>query len=77
LNGKEIKDVYGIFPRLTLKEDPPKFEEKNHVALSVTLWDYGRHPEVFIEGTKRLVKGKIVLAGSWADPQYMEYFKKG
>jgi len=77
LNGKGIKDVYGIFPRLTLKDDSPRFEEKNDVALLVTPWDHSKaRGGFFIEETKRLVKGKIVLAGNRTDSRYMEYFKK-
>ncbi len=76
LKERGIKDVFEIFPGLTVKEVLPKFRERDDVVLSVTMWDYGRHPEVFIEAAKRLVKGKIVLVGSWADPQYMEEFKR-
>jgi glycosyltransferase involved in cell wall biosynthesis len=61
---------------LTIKENLPTFFERDNIALSVTKWDMGRHPEVFLEIAKYIKKGKIILAGGWTDTNYKINFQK-
>lgn len=47
------------------------FGQRIDEAISVTMWDSGRHPEVFVEVARHLTVGRIVLAGNWADSTEM------
>lgn len=82
ISNKEILEKAGynnvltLFPGLTIKENLPTFFERDNIALSVTKWDMGRHPEVFLEIAKYIKKGKIILAGGWTDTNYKINFQK-
>ena len=65
-----------VYPGLRINSDVPGFDERENIAISVTMWDYGRRPEVFLEIAKRLKRGKIILAGSWTDATYFDKFKE-
>ncbi|MEM3795353.1 MAG: glycosyltransferase family 4 protein [Thermoprotei archaeon] len=49
--------------------------ERERIVLAVSLWDKGRKPEVYGE-IARKIRGKLVLAGSWAKPEDMLEFKR-
>ena len=54
----------------------PGFENRKNYAVSVTMWDYGRHPEKLIEIGRKLSVGKIILIGNWTDNNYLEAMKR-
>lgn len=70
-----IKNAYEVYPGLILHDNVPDFDKRDNIAISVTLWDFGRRPEVLLEIAKKLKRGKLVIAGSWADSKYFEDFK--
>lgn len=76
LNQKDVKNAFEVYPGLVPHDDVPGFDDRDDVAISVTMWDFGRKPEILIEIAKKLRYGKIVLAGSWTDNKYMEKIKK-
>ena len=49
--------------------------ERDKVVLAVSMWDSGRRPELYGEIAKR-IKGKLIMAGSWARSDTMEEFKR-
>lgn len=71
-----LKNAEEVYPGLWINNDIPGFDKRENIAISVTMWDYGRRPELFLEIAKRLKKGKIILAGSWADLEYFDKFKE-
>ncbi len=71
-----VKNAYLIYPGLVLNDNIPKFDERENIAISVTMWDSGRKPEVLIEIGKRIKNGKLIIAGSWADNNYFNNIKK-
>ena len=71
-----IKNAYEVYPGLILHNDIPDFDSRGNIAVSVTMWDFGRKPEILLKIAKKLKYGKIVIAGSWADNKYLEDFKK-
>ncbi len=48
------------------------FEERRNIALSVTLWDSGRHPEYFVDIARHFDFGRIILAGGWTDDSFRQ-----
>jgi len=66
---------YEMYPGLYCKSNTTDFNEKENIAISVTMWDYGRNPEIFLNIARNLNAGKIVLIGNWADSSYFEEFK--
>ncbi len=66
---------YEVYPGLYYKNNPTDFYEKENIAISVTMWDSGRHPEIFLNIARNLNFGKIVLIGNWADNFYFDKFK--
>lgn len=54
----------------------PGFDDRKNYAVSVTMWDYGRHPEKLIEIGRKLSVGKIILIGNWTDNNYLEAMKR-
>ena len=54
----------------------PDFDDRKNFAISITMWDYGRHPEKLIEIGSKLNNGKIILIGSWTDSKYLESIKR-
>jgi glycosyltransferase involved in cell wall biosynthesis len=73
LNG--YRNVFTLYPGLNILSAVPPFAERNNVVISVTMWDKGRKPEVLLEIAKCLKMGKIIIAGNWADPDYLKSFK--
>jgi len=71
-----IKNSYEIFPGLTVQNNIPNFDERENIAISVTMWDPGRKPEVLIEIGRYLNKGKLIIVGSWADYNYFYKINK-
>ncbi|NON63529.1 glycosyltransferase family 4 protein [Acidianus sp. RZ1] len=55
--------------------DSPNFSFREDIALSVTMWDAGRHPERLVEISRRLRRGKVVIAGDWADRTLLEKYR--
>ncbi|MGP6221045.1 glycosyltransferase family 4 protein [Caldiplasma sukawensis] len=76
LKDAGVKNSLEIYPGLILHDDIPKFDERENIAISVTMWDFGRKPEVLVEISKHIRNGKIIIAGSWADINYLNRFKK-
>lgn len=70
------KNIHLIYPGTDTHEQNPPFEQREDMALSVTMWDWGRKPEVFLSIAEKMNAGQLVLAGSWADREYMEHFKR-
>lgn len=67
---------FEVYPGLDQHTEIPGFEKRENIAVSVTMWDYGRRPETLIEIAKRLNYGKILICGNWADHTYMDKLKK-
>jgi hypothetical protein len=42
----------------------PDFDERQDIAISVTMWDYGRHPEKIVEIWEKMEIGQLYIAGS-------------
>ena len=76
LNKFGIKNAYEVYPALTVQHDIPDFESRENLAISTTMWDAVRKPEILLQIAKRLKFGKIVIAGSWANNKYFEDFKE-
>jgi glycosyltransferase involved in cell wall biosynthesis len=47
--------------------------DRRQVA-SITVWDEGRHPELYLEVARRLPQFTFVLAGGWADEEHFRRF---
>ena len=67
---------FEIYLGLNQHDEIPGFETRENVAISVTMWDYGRRPETLIEIAKNLNFGKILICGDWTDITYMNKLKK-
>ena len=67
---------FEVYPGLNQHAEILGFETRENVAISVTMWDFGRRPEVLIEIAKNLNFGKILLCGDWTDIAYMNKLKK-
>lgn len=67
---------FEVYPGLNQHSEIPGFGTRENVAISVTMWDFGRRPEVLIEIAKNLNFGKILLCGDWTDIAYMNKLKK-
>lgn len=76
LHNNDIKNAFEMYPGLTLKNEVPKFTEKENIAISVTMWDFGRKPENLVEIGKHLKTGKMFIVGDWADENYKNIFSK-
>jgi Glycosyltransferase len=48
-------------------------ESRERIVLAVSTWDSGRKPEIYGEIAKR-IKGKMVMAGSWAREDTLKEF---
>jgi len=76
LRNAGIKNSYEIYLGLNVQNNIPNFDERENNAISVTMWDFGRKPEVLLEIGKYLSKGKLIIAGSWTDNNYLNRFRK-
>ena len=45
-------------------------------VFSVTVWDRGRHPELYLDLARALPRFRFVVAGIWADPDHLEEFRR-
>lgn len=70
------RNVYTLYLGTDPVKNPPKFNEREDIAISVTMWDSGRHPERLLEISKRLKRGKILIVGDWADRNLMREYMK-
>lgn len=68
-------NAYELYPGLTVNPNVLPFSQRENLIISVTMWDYGRKPEVFLRIADNLNKGKILLCGNWADYGYMKSFE--
>jgi len=68
-------NAYELYPGLTVIPDVTPFSQRENLIISVTVWDYGRKPEVILRIAKKLNIGRVVLCGSWADYEYMKSFE--
>lgn len=66
--------VFLCEPGFEIVEGIPIFENRENIILSVTMWDKGRKPEIFIDIAKNVSDGFIILAGNWTDKNYMNEF---
>ena len=76
LKELRINNSFKIYPGLVPHADLPSFENKEDIALSVTMWDYGRKPEVLLEIARFMKYGKMLIVGSWTDNKYMEKIRE-
>lgn len=76
LSEAGVRRVRSIFPGTTPVSDPPSFDSRSDTAISVTLWDFGRHPEKLAEVARNLSRGAIVLAGAWTETSYLSSFRE-
>ncbi|MGC8671226.1 MAG: glycosyltransferase family 4 protein [Thermoprotei archaeon] len=68
--GYEAEVVYpGCYPASRVSD------EREKLVLAVSTWDSGRHPELYGELSKR-IKGKLVMAGSWAREDALNDFTR-
>ena len=69
-NGFRAEVVYpGCYPVEKINIDREK------IVLAVSLWDEWRRPQIYGEIAKR-IKGKLIMAGSWARRDTMEAFMR-
>ena len=76
LNNRKYKKVYLLYPGTYPKLDSPEFQQRENRILSITMWDRGRHPEIFLEVAKVLENETIYLLGDWTDYSYFNEFVK-
>lgn len=69
-------NAYKLYPGLTVNPNVVPFSQRDNLIISVTMWDYGRKPEVFLRIANKLNKGRILLCGNWADYEYMKSFEE-
>ena len=71
-----VINPHEVYPGLVLHGGIPNFDERENIAISVTMWDFGRKPDVLLEIGKHIISGKLVIVGSWADKKYLSSFIK-
>ncbi|MEM3290575.1 MAG: glycosyltransferase family 4 protein [Candidatus Micrarchaeaceae archaeon] len=76
LKSFDRKKIYEVYPGLYPKSKVKDFTERKNIAISVTMWDSGRKPEIFLCIAQHLNNGKIMLVGDWADENYLRQFKE-
>lgn len=76
LNNRQHKKVYLLYPGTYPKIDSPGFQQRENRILSITMWDRGRHPEIFLEIAKVLENETVYLLGDWTDYSYFNEFVK-
>lgn len=54
----------------------PPFDQRENVAIAVTMWDHGRHPEALLDVAREMKSGRIILAGSWTRQSEMVTFQR-
>jgi glycosyltransferase involved in cell wall biosynthesis len=76
LRAHGFEFVHTIRPGLYVQAGLIPFSARQNDVVSATMWDRGRHPEVFIPIAERLDAGRIILAGSWADQNFRRAFSE-
>jgi glycosyltransferase involved in cell wall biosynthesis len=77
LNEMKHKNVYLLYPGTEIIPDILGFHQRENRIISVTMWDRGRHPEIFLEIAKLLKSATIYLLGDWTDISFFnEYIEK-
>ena len=77
LSKTQKKNLYLLYPGTELISNAPGFRQREDRILSVTMWDRGRHPELFLGIAKLLKRGTIYLMGDWTDKSFLnEYLEK-
>lgn len=76
LRNSGFKNSHELYLGLNPQSYIPCFEEREDIALSVTMWDFGRKPEILIDIGKNLNFGKILICGDWTDYNYMNELKE-
>jgi glycosyltransferase involved in cell wall biosynthesis len=54
----------------------PVGQRDRQEVFSVTVWDRGRHPEMFLELARAAPDFRFTLAGIWTDPTHLEEFRR-
>jgi glycosyltransferase involved in cell wall biosynthesis len=54
----------------------PMEARDRHSVFSITVWDRGRHPELFLDLARELPQFEFIMAGIWADPTYLSEFRR-
>jgi glycosyltransferase involved in cell wall biosynthesis len=54
---------------------PALADRDRRLIFSITVWDRGRHPELYLEVARLCPNFHIVLAGIWTDPQHLEQIR--
>ena len=68
-NHSTIVAYPGCYPRSSISLD------RKPTIIAVSMWDKGRHPEIYVSLAK-LIKCRMILIGSWADDEYMMSMKR-
>jgi len=76
LQLKGYENIHLIYPGTIPLQECPGFSQRDDMVISITMWDEGRHPEVFISIAQRMKNGKVYLIGDWTKHEYFEQFKK-
>jgi glycosyltransferase involved in cell wall biosynthesis len=69
-------NVTTVYPGTAIHRQVPDFADRSDMAISCTLWDVGRHPEIFIAIAREMSSGTVELVGSWTDQLAMTSFIK-
>lgn len=77
--GREIESKYELstttlLPGITRRSFNP-YSERDNVLLTVSFWDRGRFPEVYISLIELIEDYNLVIAGNWRDNQYRDEVK--
>ncbi|HEV2316895.1 MAG TPA: glycosyltransferase family 4 protein [Thermoplasmata archaeon] len=75
LDRAGFSGVEVLYPGVAPSREVPAFEARENLAVSVTVWDPGRHPEVFLEIAAELDRGRILLVGQWTDAAALARFR--
>ena len=54
---------------------PPPPRRDRQSIFSITVWDRGRHPEIYVELARQVPSFHIILAGMWTDPAHLAEVK--
>ncbi len=80
-NGKLLENmgynnILAVHPGTHLSLQNAEFSDRKDLIVSVTMWDMGRKPEVFLELASKIVVGRIYLVGNWTDETYKRKIEK-
>lgn len=64
---------YGINPITNIPGIPDNgsnpFDKRKNIILSVSMWDTGRHPYIYLKIAQEIQGFKLIIAGNWRDPE--------